>query len=160
LQQTIDAFADLPGQSYLLVVGYDKHEKHYRGNVEKRGIGKRVLFFGSQQDVKPFYALADAFVLPTLYDPFSNAVLEAMACGLPVITSSKAGVAELLTDGETGYICEADDTGKITAAMQLLSDRTRAETMGNKARQIAERYDWKVMGDGLVNLYQILVSAK
>lgn len=160
LQQTIDAFADLPGQSYLLVVGYDKHEKRYRANVEKRGLSRRVLFFGSQQDVKPFYALADAFVLPTLYDPFSNAVLEAMACGLPVITSSKAGVAELLADGETGYICNADDTGKITAAMQLLSDKTRAETMGNKARQIAERYDWTAMGDGLVNLYQILVSAK
>lgn len=160
LQQTIDAFAALPEQNYLCIVGYDKHEKRYRGRVEKYGISKRVLFFGAQTDVKPFYALADAFVLPTLYDPFSNAILEAMACGLPVIVGSKAGSAELLTDGETGYICAADDIAKINAAMQLLSDRTHAEMMGRKARQIAERYDWTVMGDALENLYQTLIDAK
>lgn len=160
LQQAIDAFAGLPEPAYLLVVGYDKHEKRYRASVTKRGLERRVLFFGPQQDVKPFYALADAFVLPTLYDPFSNAVLEAMACGLPVITGDKAGVAELLTDGETGYICAVHDTDQINAAMRLLTDRAHAETMGGKARQIAERYDWTVMGDALVNLYQTILGAK
>jgi UDP-glucose:(heptosyl)LPS alpha-1,3-glucosyltransferase len=159
LQQTIEAFADLPEHSYLVVVGYDKHEKRYRAAAEQRGLGKRVLFFGPQQDVKPFYALADAFVLPSLYDPFPNAVLEAMACGLPVITSTKAGTAELLSEAESGYVCDADDTGKIAAAMRLLCDRTHAATMGKNARQIAERYDWPVIGDELVNLYQTLTNA-
>lgn len=160
LQQAIAAFADLPESSYLLVIGYDKHEKHYRDDAEKRGIGKHVIFFGSQADVKPFYALADAFVLPTLYDPFSNAILEAMACGLPVITSNKAGCAEVLTDGESGYVCAADDIAAINAAMRSLSDREHAETMGKKARRIAERYDWSAVGEVLVNLYQTLAGAK
>ncbi|MGR8932757.1 MAG: glycosyltransferase family 4 protein [Gammaproteobacteria bacterium] len=160
LQQAIDAFAALPESAYLLVVGYDKHAQRYRDAVVKRGLERRVRFFGAQQDVKPFYALADAFVQPTLYDPFPNAVLEAMACGLPVITGSKAGIAELLTDGESGYVCAAHDIAKINAAMRALSDTTHAETMGGKARQIAERYEWAVIGDSLVDLYQTLLDAK
>ena len=83
-----------------------------------------------------------------------------MACGLPVITSSKCGVAELLTDGESGFVCDADDTMKIIAAMRTLSDKNFAVTMGKKARQIAERYDWNVVGDELVNLYQSLIGAE
>jgi len=160
LQQAIDALALLQQETYLVVAGYDKHEKFYHTGAVKRGLQERVLFLGSQSDVKPFFALADAFVLPTLYDPFSNAVLEAMACGLPVITSNKAGASELLTDGDSGFICDAHDTLQISTAMRLLCNRERAEKMGNNARTVAEQYDWSVMGEALENLYQSLLGAK
>jgi UDP-glucose:(heptosyl)LPS alpha-1,3-glucosyltransferase len=159
LEQTLEAFSGLPESCYLAVVGHDKHEKRYREAASKSGVSARVQFFGGQGDVKPFYALADAFVLPTLYDPFSNAMLEAMSCGLPLITGNKCGVAELLTDGESGFVCAAGDTAKIKAAMQALCDKKRAEAMGKQARQIAERYDWSVMNNELVTLYQSLIGA-
>lgn len=155
LQQTLQAFAALP-QGYLLVVGYDKHEKHYRTLAKRLHIAERVLFLGSQQDVKPFYALADAFVLPTLYDPFPNAVLEAMACGLPVITSQKSGAAGILTDGVSGFVCDAWDIEKIAHAMRQLAEPDRAAVMGMAARTLAERHDWRIIGDSLTHLYQSL----
>ncbi|MGZ4959761.1 MAG: glycosyltransferase family 4 protein, partial [Methylomonas sp.] len=158
LQQTINAFASLPEDCYLAVVGYDKHEGRYRNQAEKLKLQNRVLFFGSQKDVKPFYAMADAFVLPTLYDPFPNAVLEAMACGLPVITSLQCGAAEILTEGESGYVCDANDVDKLRDAMHLLRNKPHAEILGRNARTIAEQFDWSKIGNSLANLYQSLVN--
>lgn len=158
LQQTIDAFAGLPDDCHLAVVGYDKRESRYRTQAEKLKLQGRVLFFGSQKDVKPFYAMADAFVLPTLYDPFPNVVLEAMACGLPVMTSLQSGAAEILTEGESGYVCDANDIDKLRDAMHLLRNKPHAEIMGRNARAIAEQYDWSRIGYSLVTLYQSLVN--
>jgi len=155
LQQTLEAFAKLP-QGYLAVVGYDKHEPQYRTLSEKLKVQSRVLFFGSQQDVKPFYALSDAFVLPTLYDPFPNAVLEAMACGLPVITSTKSGAAAMLSKDNGGFACDALDLDRIADYMRQLSNPSLANTMGLAARKSAERHDWRIIGDSLTHLYQSL----
>ncbi|QPK62114.1 glycosyltransferase family 4 protein [Methylomonas sp. LL1] len=155
LKQTLQAFA-LQQQGYLLVVGHDKHEQRYRTLAKQLNIGERVLFFGSQQDVKPFYGLSDVFVLPTLYDPFSNAVLEAMASGLPVITSLKSGAAEILTNGVNGFVCDALDIQQLADSMQKLSDRQLAHDMGLLARARAESHDWSIIGDALTHLYQSL----
>ena len=155
LHQAILAFSKLTDTSILAVVGYDKHEQKYRKLVDKLKSTDRVLFLGSQNDVKPFYALADVFVLPTLYDPFPNACLEAMACGLPIITSEKSGTAEIL-NGKAGFSCDSQDIQALTQAMLALSDKALATEMGQQARQIAEKYDWSSIGDSLVNLYQSL----
>ena len=155
LKQTLQAFA-LQQQGYLLVVGHDKHEQRYRALAKQLNIETRVLFLGSQQDVKPFYGLSDVFVLPTLYDPFPNAALEAMACGLPVITSSKSGAAEILTSGVNGFVCDALDIQDLASSMQILSNRDLAHHMGLEARALAEAYDWNIIGDALTHLYQSL----
>ncbi|MGY6277701.1 glycosyltransferase family 4 protein [Methylomonas sp. MgM2] len=155
LQQTMEAFAKL-SKGYLAVVGYDKQERHYRKLSKKLNVEGRVLFFGSQTDVKPFYALADAFVLPTLYDPFPNAVLEAMACGLPVITSTKSGAADILTQDRGGFVCDSWDIERIADYMQQLGAPHLANAMGLAARTSAERHDWRIIGDSLTHLYQSL----
>ena len=67
---------------------------------------KRVVFTVGVDDVRPLSAAADAFVLPTLYEPLSNAVLEALACGLPCVVSTQCGAAELVTPGVNGAICD------------------------------------------------------
>jgi hypothetical protein len=68
----------------LWVVGRDKQETLMRKLAQTLGIDQRVMFLGGQSDVRPFYGAADVFALPTLYDPFPNAALEAMASGLPL----------------------------------------------------------------------------
>lgn len=155
LQQTIEAFASLQ-QGYLVVVGHDKRERYYRNLATKLNIESRVLFFGSQQDVKPFYALSDVFVLPTLYDPFPNAVLEAMACGLPVITSTKSGAAEIVAENNSGFVCNARDIEAIGSFMRQLQNQSKVKAMGRQARLVAERYDWQIISDSLTHLYQSL----
>ena len=67
-----------------------------------RACAIRVVFAGPQQDPRPYLGAADAFVLPTLYDPLSNAVLEALACGLPVVTSRRCGAGELVVAHDAG----------------------------------------------------------
>lgn len=94
----------IPFEDFLLiVVGKDK-EQRYRRKVRRWGIEEKVRFLGFRKDIECYYAAADFLVLPTLYDPFSNVCLEAMACGLPVITSSGNGAAEIIENGVNGFI--------------------------------------------------------
>lgn len=87
----------LPKNFVLLVVG--------KGKIEKdKGLEKRTYFFGPQREIERFYQLADVFILPTIYEPFGNVILEAMACGLPVITTSANGAAEIIEHGKEGFI--------------------------------------------------------
>jgi UDP-glucose:(heptosyl)LPS alpha-1,3-glucosyltransferase len=65
--------------------------EHWRHQALRRGVAERVRFFGRVEDMPAFYAAADVFALPTYYDACSNAVLEALACGLPAISSSRNG---------------------------------------------------------------------
>jgi len=103
----LHALARLPDQgSRLVIVGRDRGERKMRALASRLGLGKRVIFAGPQQDVRPWYGAADIFVLPTLYDPFPNAALEALACGLPIITTSASGAAEIIVDGENGAVVE------------------------------------------------------
>jgi UDP-glucose:(heptosyl)LPS alpha-1,3-glucosyltransferase len=158
LLQVLRAFTGLAENCYLLAVGYDKREHFYREEANRLGIKDRVKFLGPQKDVLPCYAVADAFVLPTLYDPFPNVVLEAMACGLPVITSTKSGAAEVITENQNGFICDVYDLQGLQNAMQVLCDKDVAKDMGAQARAVAEKYDLNSMAEQLTALYKNLLA--
>jgi UDP-glucose:(heptosyl)LPS alpha-1,3-glucosyltransferase len=87
----------------LLVVGKNGLKK-YKEYSRKLGVAERVLFVGPQKEVDYFYGISDFFVLPSIYEPFSNACVEALASGLPVITSKINGAAELIKAGENGLL--------------------------------------------------------
>ena len=89
----------------LLVVGKDRPGK-YEKLASRSGLRDRVIFCGPQTNVAPFYRRASCFILPTLYEPFSNACLEAAAFGLPVVTTRMNGFSELIKEGINGYILE------------------------------------------------------
>ena len=74
----------------------------YRRLARSLGIAQTVHFLGFHSDIRECYAASDFFVLPTYYDPCSLVVLEALACGLPVITTLQNGAGELITDGRAG----------------------------------------------------------
>lgn len=90
----------------VLVIGKGNVDK-YRSRAKEKSISDNVLFLGPHRKIEKYYAAADLFVLPTLYDPFSNATLEAMASGLPVITTKNNGVSELIGNGQEGYILDS-----------------------------------------------------
>jgi len=128
------ALAQLPEGCHLMVVGRDKAQGHYQRLARRLGIDKRVALLGAQDEPKPFYGAADVFVLPTFYDPCPNAALEAMACGLPVITSTKCGAAELVVEHEAGRVCPARDIDALAQHMRALIDSSVRVTMGERAR--------------------------
>jgi UDP-glucose:(heptosyl)LPS alpha-1,3-glucosyltransferase len=153
----IRALAHLPDTAHGVIVGEDKHRKRYEELAKGLSLNKRVHFLGKQADVGPYYGAADAVVLPTLYDPFPNVILEAMACGLPVITSSKSGGAEFISQGENGYVCDALDIEAIVRSMQELMIPATALRQGEAARQTIEPYDLESMGRAMTDLYKDLL---
>jgi UDP-glucose:(heptosyl)LPS alpha-1,3-glucosyltransferase len=154
----LQGLARLSAGSFLLVVGHDKHAERYKRKAADLGVGERVLFAGRQADVKPYYGAADALVLPTLYDPFPNVALEAMASGLPIVTSTKCGAAELIEPGNNGFVCDALDYVALAAHMRALSDPATVSRMGAAARQLGESLNLEHMKRNLVALYQQLLS--
>jgi UDP-glucose:(heptosyl)LPS alpha-1,3-glucosyltransferase len=96
----------------------------------------RVLMLGRRTDVSHLYAAADAFIFPTLYDPFPNAVLEAMASGIPAIVSRVAGVSEVIS-GDSIILENPLDVGEVAAAVKKLEDPAVRKPMGEAARKKA-----------------------
>lgn len=153
----LEAIAHVPA-AFLLIVGHDKQAARFRRLADQLGVAARVRFAGAQTDTARFYGAADAFVLPTLYDPLPNAALEAMASGLPVITSTKSGAAELIENGVQGFVCDALDRDALAAAFRTLCDVPRAQAMGAAARTVAERLDTQQMTAQLMALYRELLG--
>jgi UDP-glucose:(heptosyl)LPS alpha-1,3-glucosyltransferase len=127
--------------------------------VRSLGLRGRVMLAGPQPDVKPYYAAADAFVLPTIYDPCPNAALEAMACGLPIITSDKSGAAEIALEHAAGLVCGARDVDALSAHMRALEDPAMRGRMGANARAAMLPLSPSAMTLKLVLLYKELLAA-
>ena len=83
--------------SHLWVAGRGD-QQYYRERMEKLGLSNQVTFLGTVTDTQSCYQMADLFILPTLYDPFSNSCLEALACGCPVLTTHSNGASECLNE--------------------------------------------------------------
>jgi UDP-glucose:(heptosyl)LPS alpha-1,3-glucosyltransferase len=143
----------------VVVVGRDKNQKKYRTLADQLGIAVRVRFVGAQNDVKPFYAASDALFMPGLYEPFGNANMEAMAMGLPIVTSTKSGAAELLQKGVSGYVFDALDVEGFASAIDALANRHHLATLAAEARRIAERHSLDNMTRQLLELYRRLLRA-
>jgi UDP-glucose:(heptosyl)LPS alpha-1,3-glucosyltransferase len=130
----VEAAALLQIPFTLFVVGKGRAGALQR-RVKRLAPSGRVVFTGPVRDVERFYLGCDLFVFPTLYDPFSNATLEAMACGLPVITSRFNGVAELIEEGKSGFVlADPLDAGEIARCITELGEENLRREMGRGAR--------------------------
>jgi UDP-glucose:(heptosyl)LPS alpha-1,3-glucosyltransferase len=154
----LDALRELPATVKLIVVGKDKKLARYRALAKRLGLESRVHFSGAQTEVLPYYGAADIFVLPALYEPFPNVVLEALASGLPVITSTKCGARELIDEGREGYVIDALDVAALAAAVSSLSDPACLHTAKLAARQRAEGFSWNAMARQFHDLYRDLLA--
>ena len=146
----------------LVVVGDDKRISRYRRLAEALGVAAQVRFAGAQSDPAPYYALADAFVLPSIYDPFPNAALEALACGLPVIVSDACGIKEAVAQGLSGWVCPAGDENCLASAMfelcQRIADPASAASLRAAARAAAKPYSLSALGQALQTLYGTMLE--
>jgi UDP-glucose:(heptosyl)LPS alpha-1,3-glucosyltransferase len=152
------ALARLSDRCIGLVVGKDKHQARFERLAAWLGMEQRVRFTGGVEDTAPAYGAADIFVLPTLYDPFPNVALEAMASALPVITSHKSGAAELIEDGINGFSCDALDVTQLAQHMAALQDDALRRAMGDAARKTVLPLTFEAMSAKLVALYRQLLG--
>jgi UDP-glucose:(heptosyl)LPS alpha-1,3-glucosyltransferase len=104
LDSVLDALARLKHRETRLMVLGQGRASSFERRARSLGIDRRVIFAGRQSAIQRFYGAADLFVLPTIYEPFPNVNLEAMACGTPVITTATAGGAEIIQEGRNGYL--------------------------------------------------------
>jgi UDP-glucose:(heptosyl)LPS alpha-1,3-glucosyltransferase len=155
---SIDALSMIASPAHLVVVGGDKHLARFRKRARERGVADRVAFTGAQNDVRPYYGAADAFVLPTLYDPCPNAALEAMASALPIVTTTRCGAAELALAGDAGLVCAPADTDALAAHMRTLQDPTLRRRMGANAREAMLPLTPAAMTSRLIALYEALLA--
>jgi len=147
--------------AHLIVVGGDRKLALMQGTAADMKLADRVHFTGGQDDVKPWYGMADCFVLPTLYDPFPNAALEAMACGLPLITTMQCGAAEFVESGVEGYVCrDALDVVELARCLNLAAAPGQSARMGAAARRRVEPYGLEAMALKLTGLYAHLIEAR
>lgn len=140
----------------IVIVGADRKLKAMQQLSEGLGLSRRVLFTGPLKDVRPWYGAADGFVLPTLYDPCPNAVLEAFACGLPVVTSTTCGAQEWVRSGENGWVVDAVDINALAGRLDGLAGLAGNASARAAARAVAEPLTLPAMADRLLALYRTL----
>ena len=128
----------------LVIAAGDDSPDFFRETVNALGISDHCRFEPSRQDVLDFYAAADLYVSPSLEDSFALPVAEAMACGLPVITSMNAGVAELIHDGIDGFILRRSDDFQALAQLinRLCADEILRGDVGAAAARAALQWTW------------------
>ncbi|MFH1293977.1 MAG: glycosyltransferase family 4 protein [Pseudomonadota bacterium] len=113
----------------VLVVGRGNTKK-YEALSERLGIRNRCVFAGVTQEVEKYYAASDVFAMPSRFDTFGMAVLEAMAAGLPVIISRQVGARDLVTDGVSGFILNGDPSFGLCKSPCSLSEPRNATESG------------------------------
>lgn len=132
-----------PGSSWRLAVLGAGPQSRFERMARRLGIGRQVWFGGRRSDITRFYGGGDLFVLPTVYEPFPNVNLEAMACGLPVVTSATAGGVDLVEPGRTGFLIDDPSDSRALAAcldrFRMLSSAEREAMIAACCERACER---------------------
>jgi UDP-glucose:(heptosyl)LPS alpha-1,3-glucosyltransferase len=149
-----------PGRRLLGLVVGNGDIPAYQAQAEALGIGAQVVFTGAATDTRPYYCAADVFVLPTRFDPYANTTNEALASGLPVITTRGNGASERVIP-EVGYVI--DHTGDIetmAAAMGELLDNGWRREMGRRAREVALQHPWSEVTRQTIAVYEEILAER
>jgi UDP-glucose:(heptosyl)LPS alpha-1,3-glucosyltransferase len=141
----------------LLIAGKDRLEAKLRYEITRLNLGNRIRLLGPIQGIRQVYWAADTFVLPSLYDPSSNAVLEALACGLPVITTRNVGTGLEVESAQSGALCERDQA---SIAEAINAVQRQHSSMSKNARQLALKFSQDHTISAWWNLYQHSINKK
>lgn len=155
LDTVLHALVQVP-ELHLVVVGSTEGSP-YLQLAKQLDLTKRVHFLGHRRDISEIMRAADFLVFPSRYETFGLVVIEAMASGLPVITASTTGAAELVTP-ECGIVLpESDDTQALVEALSSLSkDPKKRHYMGKAAREVAQQHSWANMAQTYLDLFEEL----
>jgi N-acetyl-alpha-D-glucosaminyl L-malate synthase BshA len=148
--RTVKVHEKIP--SKLVLIGDGPERSNCEQLCRELNIFNEVKFVGKQTEIIPLLSVADLFLMPSQSESFGLSALEAMACEVPVISSSVGGLPELVVHGETGYIAEIGDIDRMAKyAVELLTNEEKHRLFANAARRRAvEHFDL----DKIVDLYE------
>ncbi|HLX04298.1 MAG TPA: glycosyltransferase family 4 protein [Candidatus Binatus sp.] len=147
----IEAWPLVVGGAFLLVAGADRQTDKFARRARALNVGARVVFTGPQPNVESIFHAADAFAMPSLFEPFGNVVMEAMASGLPAMTSAFSGVAEIIPASMRGFrVDNPDDVGEVALRLGALFDAPAG--LAAEARVTAEKFTWSRYAEELNTL--------
>ncbi len=156
LKETIEALAKVEDQRLMLLVGGRDDPSAYRRLASSIGVAERVSFAGPTNDPYAFYQAADFFVLPTRHDPCSLVVLEALAMGVPVISTVFNGACEVMAGGRAGVVlADPADVAALAKAMEGMLDASRRRQLAGEALALRPILSQETHLDGLEAAYQI-----
>lgn len=145
LATLIEALAGTGIEDIRLVIVGRGNQRRYASLARSLNVSPgQVIFAGRTGDVQKYYGMADVFILPSRYEPFANVCLEAMACGLPVITTRTNGASELIMPGRNGFLLDdwSDAAGLARTISEMADERLRRD-IGEKAAMTAHTYTWE-----------------
>ena len=126
----------------LIMVGDGPERETADQLCKDLGIKSKVLFLGNTSDIDRILCMSDLFLLPSFSESFGLSALEAMAAGVPVVSSNAGGLSEVNEEGVSGYLCPIGDVATMAArAIYILEDTTRLAQFKKGARKVAERFD-------------------
>ncbi len=139
---------------HLLAVGKGDRQ-FYEALATQEGLSGRATFAGPTRDVERVFGAADVFAFPTYYEPFGMVITEAMASGLPVVTSRNAGAAEMIEHGKSGLLVDRPaDAKDLAQKLELLiSNVELRKEMGLQAQAAAAAYSWAQMAEDTLEMY-------
>ncbi len=124
------------------------------------GVTDRLQYVGASSEPERYYAAADIFCFPSYYDPCANVVLEALACGLPIVTSTTNGSGEILTHGKEGYVVEPDDAQAMAHCIGELFDPATRAAASRAARALAQARPLERNFREILAVYQTALAAR
>ena len=156
-ETTIEALVALPG-TRLAIVGEGPERTRLEGLAQRLGVSERVAFLGNrpQTSLPELYNAADSLVLASRHEGWPNVLLEAIACGTPVVVSDIAGMDEIVSSSSVGRTFRCDDSGDLARAVTELR---RAPPAVEELRAHAEKFSWRETTDGQIALFSEILAA-
>jgi glycosyltransferase involved in cell wall biosynthesis len=144
-------------KAQLRIVGSGEKEKSLRLQAERLGLMKNVEFLGFLPDseMQKQYSEASIFVSPSRYEGFGIVLLEALASGLPLVTTKTGISSKVVQDGKNGFLVDYENMGE--AIVRLLKDKDLRKRMGIRSREIATNYSWSSAAKRMIAIYEELV---
>ena len=155
--------SEVPGAHLVCVggtpawLGRNDYLRVLKGEIERNEVGDSVTLLDAvkNSELNEFYRHSQVFVLPTYYEAFPKVVVEAMACGLPVVATRTGGIPELVADGETGFLVPFGSPETISNKLiTLLKDERMRTAMGMRGRErVVSQFTWRAVADRIRSVY-------
>ncbi len=153
LKQLLLGLSLLNNRNFTLsVVGDDKNIKYYKRLTKKLNLDNKVFFFGKRKDIRQFFKYSDCCVIPSLYDPFANVTLEALAMGVFVVTSEYNGGKEILTSSNGAVIEDISDANSMKKTLESTLKLKKTKKSAVRIRQSVKHLTFKNQLDKLINV--------
>ena len=143
LKQLMHALSRLKQRDFFLsVIGKDSRQEEYQMLARKLSLDRHIRFFGPQKEIRPFYQIADALVIPSFYDPFANVTVEALAMGLFVVSSRSNGGHEVLNPDNGVVISDLLDLDAIVQSLETAMHHPKTLTSSQQIRNSVQHLDF------------------